>query len=45
MTNSVYSSEPVTKLPIVLREGITSPEFDSLAAKNITLSVIPVSII
>lgn len=43
-TNSVYSSEPVTKFPTVHNEGITSPEL-AATVNETTFSVTPDSMI
>jgi len=45
MTYSVYSSEPVTKLPIVLRDGIQSAVRSTYIVKFMIFGVMPVSMI
>lgn len=44
ITISVYSSDPVTKLPIVLNDGMTRPVFEGCIESWMTLGVIPASI-
>ena len=45
ITYSVYSSDPVTKFPIVLREGMQSDALSPCIVRLIIFGVMPVSII